>query len=316
MKKTLAIILALVCALTLFSACGSNAADRDLAPESMTTANSYSDAGNKYSYVEVTDDSYVEFADEAATESSGNTSSSLQLGTPDPERKLVYTVNYLLETKTYDSSIAALLDLTASLGGYTESSDSRGGNGSERYAVYVLRIPSDKLQEFIQSVGTVGSIRRESLSTQDITLEYVDVESRLTSLRAQEERLLELLDQAKDLDEILRIEDSLAGIRYEIESYTTRLNTMSSLVNYSTVTVELDEVIEYTPVEKKPLTFGEKLGNEFSRSIERVSDGFQNFAIWFLGNIVEIVLVLILIGAVVLAHVLVIKLIIRRCRRK
>ena len=320
MKKTIALILAILCAAAMFSACGATEADR--APEAYYDESMEMEPvvglGDKYSN-NVEDGDYIstESVSESLTDSpSGNTTSSLQLGKPDPSRKLIYNVNYTLETKTYDDSVAALLDLTATLGGYTESSDTRGGNGSERYSTYVLRIPSDKLQDFISSVGTIGSIRRESLSTQDITLEYVDVESRLASLRAQEARLIELLGQAKDLDEVLRIEESLANIRYEIESYTTRLNTMSSLVSYSTVTVELNEVIEYTPVERKPLTFGEKLAREFSNSIERVSDGFQSFVIWFLGNIVEILLVLALIAAVVLAHVLVIRLIIRRCRRK
>ena len=316
-KKIFALLLAILCAVSIFSACGASEAS-DRAPEEMMEETSASGLQNKYSYTlneSITTDAVTtqsSTADSALT----NNESTLQLGTPDPTRKLIYYVSYTLETKTFDDSVTKLLALTDSLGGYTESSETPGGNGSERYTTYVLRIPSEKLQDFISSVGTIGSIQHESLTSEDITLEYVDVESRLTTLRAKEARLTELLSQAESLEDILKIEDSLNDVRYEIESATSRLNTMTSLVSYSTVTVSLNEVIEYTPVVKTPLTFGEKLSREFSDSIERVWDGFQNFTIWFLGNIVEIVLVLLLVAAVVFLHVLVIKLIIRRIRRK
>ena len=318
MKKTtrvFALALAILCAVSVFSACGA-ATDADRAPTE--TAVQSNGLYNKYSK----DEYETVIADGITTESATadsaqtNTESTLQLGKPDPTRKLVYYVDYTLETKAFDDSVAKLLALTNSLGGYTESSDTRGGNGSERYSSYVLRIPSERLQDFISGVGNIGSIQRESLSSEDITLEYVDIESRLTTLRAKEARLNELLTQAESLEDILKIEDSLNDVRYEIESATSRLNTMASLVSYSTVTVNLQEVIEYTPIVKTPLTFGEKLSREFSNSIERVWDGFQNFTIWFLGNIVEIVLVLALIAAIVFVHILVIKLIIRRIRRK
>ena len=319
-KKIFALLLAVLCIVSLLSACGNaEAMDAD-APGASTqanreTADSVTTNGfnNKYTYAE---ESFTESAINDSIETDATTESTLQLGKPDPSRKLVYYVNFTLETKNFDNSVSALLALTNDLGGYTESSETRGGNGSERYATYVLRIPSENLQSFIESVGTIGSIQRESLSSEDITLEYVDVESRLATLRAKEARLTELLAQAESLEDVLKIEDSLNEVRYEIESNTSRLNTMASLVSYSTVTVNLDEVIEYTPVVKTPLTFGEKLANRFNRSIERVWDGFQNFALWFLGNIVEIVLVLILIAAIVFVNVLIVKLIIRRFRRK
>ncbi len=317
MKKAYILLSALLCVTLLFSGCGAADADAENMREIPDSFEYKSEVDFDYALESgavtesTTADSFV-----GAESDKANTSSSLQLGNPDPTRKLVYTVNYTLESKTFDAAVAALLELTESLGGYTEGSDTQGGSGSERNARYVLRIPSENLQQFIASVGTVGSIRSESMSTQDVTLEYVDVESRLTSLRAQEARLIELLGKANTLEEILKIEDSLANVRYQIESYTTRLNTLAALVSYSTVNVRLLEVIEYTPVVKPPLTFGEKLGREFTNSIERVWDGLQDFAIWFLGNIVEIILVLVLIAAVVLVHILVIRLIIRRIRRK
>ncbi|MBQ1223627.1 MAG: DUF4349 domain-containing protein [Oscillospiraceae bacterium] len=316
-KKIFALLLALLCAVSMLSACGATAPEADRVLTETTQANSshfYNKVSKEESAIEFTDDAFL---DSTTTESAGtNTESSLQLGKPDPTRKLIYYVNYTLETKTFDDSVAKLLALTDTLGGYTESSETRGGNGSERYSTYVLRIPAEKLQDFISSVGTIGSIQHESLSSEDVTLEYVDVEAQLTTLRAKETRLTELLEQAETLEDVLKIEDSLNSVRYEIESATSQLNTMASLVNYSTVTINLHEVIEYTPIVKAPLTFGEKLSLEFSRSIERVWDGFQNFTIWFLGNIVEIVLVLTLIAAVVLVNILIVKLIIRRTRRQ
>lgn len=318
MKKTVLILLSALCALSLFAGCGAAAADAEADKQ-------FESPGDRYNYYDTEDEAFGSGSESWTSPETGvspdsseknyTNQSSLQLGQPDPNRKLVYRINYELETKNFDDSVAALISLAQSLGGYTESSNTTGGNGSERRANYVLRIPSEKLQDFIASAGTVGSIISEELTTDDVTLEYVDVESRLNSLRAQETRLLELLKEADNLSDVLLIEESLSEVRYEVESYTTQLNKMESLVSYSTVSVRLYEVIEYTPVVSTPLTFGEKLSRQFSESVQRVWNGIQNCCIWFLGNIVEIVLVLALIAAVVIVHIAVIKLIIRRCRK-
>ena len=256
---------------------------------------------------------------ESATVTNGMTSdNSLQLGTVDPAQKMVYSVFYQIQTLAFDDSVAALNVLTAELGGYVENSrvsGSASGNYRDmRHATYTLRIPAANLQAFLDRVGTVGTVVSESLNGRDVTLEYVDTESRLKALRAQEARIIELLAEATDLQYVLDIERELSNIRYQIESYTSQLNRLNSLISYSTVEVTLSEVYQVVEPKSEPQSFGDKLAATFSASIDRIWDGLQSAAIWFLGNIVELVLWTVGLGACVFVIVVLVKKAVRKRR--
>ena len=133
-----------------------------------------------------------------------------------------------------------------------------------------------------------------------MTLEYIVLQARINSLRLQEERILSLLERADSLEYIFEIEKKLGDVRYEIESYTSRLNKMESLISYSKITLTLTETFSASQIKGQPVSFGERLADEFNRSIDRVWNGIQAFAVWFLGNIVEIVLYLAIIAVIIL----------------
>jgi hypothetical protein len=231
--------------------------------------------------------------------------SKLEIGNPDPNRKLIYYATYEIATTEFDKSLSALRDLTDKLGGYTESADINSretvsGYTRERMARMVIRIPAEKLNEFFDGIGDVGSVLNEKLEISDVTLEYIDIQARINSLRLQEERILSLLERADSLEYIFEIEKKLGDVRYEIESYTSRLNKMESLISYSKITLTLTETFSASQIKGQPVSFGERLADEFNRSIDRVWNGIQAFAVWFLGNIVEIVLYLAIIAVIIL----------------
>ncbi|PWL54733.1 MAG: hypothetical protein DBY36_01975 [Clostridiales bacterium] len=249
---------------------------------------------------------------EAGADAPAQGESSLALGGADPSRKMIYSVSYSIQTLDFDGSVAAVNALAAEFGGYVEKSSIDGAPSSGDYyaprrASYTLRIPADRLNEFFTRVSSVGTITGESLSSEDVTLQYVDVESRLSALRLQEERILALLAEADDLQYVLDIERELSDIRYSIESYTSQLKQLDSLISYSTVSIQLSEVFSVTELKAAPQSFGEKLSDAFDKSLGRVWNGIQRCALWFLGNIVEIALWLALIGLFVLLLVIAVK---------
>ena len=248
---------------------------------------------------------------ESTTTAIGTSGSTINLGALDPARKMIYTASYSIQTLAFDDSVDALNALTAELGGYVENSRLSGAASGDYYetrrATYTLRIPAANLQAFLDRVGTVGTVISESLSGRDVTLEYIDTESRLTALRAQETRIIELLAGATDLQYVLEIERELSDIRYQIESYTSQLNRLDSLISYSTVELTLSEVYSVTEPKPEPQSFGDKLAETFRASTSRIWDGLQAAAIWFLGNIVEIAIWVVLIGGGVLVCVLLVK---------
>ena len=241
------------------------------------------------------------------------TESKLNIGVTDPSRKLIYHVNYEIETKKYDESVDTIHTIVTELGGYIESMKTSGENGSSRYSTFALRIPSDKLQAFIDRSGNIGSVASESLSTDDVTLSYSDLEAKLDSLKAEETALTAMLEKAKSIDEMLSVQKYLTDVRYEIESYGRQLNTMASLVSYASVNLRLYEVIDYTYT---PTSFGERLSEQFHDSLDRISSAAEDFGIWFLGNIFEILFWLVFIAAIVFVHILIIRAIVRKARKK
>lgn len=244
--------------------------------------------------------------------------SSLSIGAVVPSRKMIYQVAYRIQTLDFDASLSAIDALAVEFGGYTESSEIFGrsiqsSRSQLRSATLVLRIPADRLNSFFGRVSSIGTITGESLSSQDVTLQYVDIDARLKTLQQQEERILALLAEATDLQAVLEIEQTLSDVRYQIESYTSQMKQLDSQIAYSTVSISLSEVAVLTEPKDEPQTFGERLAETFRSSTLRLRDGFRAFAIWFLGNILEILLWLLLIALVVLAVLLLRR---RRIRRR
>ena len=159
-------------------------------------------------------------------------------------RKIIETISYSVQTKNYDEFVSQLETKATSLGGYIESSDISGNSGEDdapRYATYVFRIPSEKVTDFTTTVSEKSVVTNKSVNTQDVTLEYVDVESRIEALKSEKEALENLLESAKSTTEIIEIRDMLTEVIYEIESYESRLRTLDSQIDFTSITVNVQE---------------------------------------------------------------------------
>lgn len=208
-------------------------------------------------------------------------------------RKLIQYVTISLESTEYDATLTAIKQRASQLGGYVESSNERG-NGvystGSRYSHIVFRIPSDVLDDFKTDLESTGNVLYVNITSDDVTDSYYDIEARLASLEAQRDRYMELMESACSLDEIIFIDDALTEVLYKIESYTGTLNKYDSLVTYSTVTVELQEVKETTAITEDPETFGEKLADSFGRSVASLSEFIENFTIVFVSALPWLIL--------------------------
>mgnify|MGYP002226154573 CR=1 FL=1 len=84
-----------------------------------------------------------------------------------------------------------------------------------------------------------------------MTLTYVDLQSHRDALQTEQERLLQLLEQAESIEDIITIEQRLSDVRYQLESMESQLRSYDNQVDYSTVYLYIDEVEVYTPVEEE-----------------------------------------------------------------
>ena len=223
----------------------------------------------------------MEMADTAGATTTADISETAQVN-----RKLIRTFDMQIETKEFDDVLSGIQAKVQELGGYIEQSSLDSGSAYyssyNRYSNMTVRVPSDKLDDFIQGVKDTANVTYISESTEDITLRYVDVESRKIALETERDRLLELLEKAETVEDIITIEGRLSEVRYQLESYASQLRTMDNQVDYSTVHINIHEVQRETNVE--PKTFWEEVKEEFGDSLYDMGRGVRNFAIWFLGS--------------------------------
>jgi desulfoferrodoxin (superoxide reductase-like protein) len=103
------------------------------------------------------------------------------------DRKLIRTITIDAETKDLDALLTDLDAQLAALGGYVQTKQVRGNiNSGRRYASMTLRIPADKLDQFVKHVSGATNILSSGETTEDVTLKYIATESRIAALEAEE----------------------------------------------------------------------------------------------------------------------------------
>ncbi len=226
------------------------------------------------------------------------------------ERKLIKNVNMEVETETFDSLLAAILEKTKTSGGYIEESYTYNGSSyygnSRRNASLSIRIPAERLEEFLTAVSDVSNVISRNDSVTDVTLQYVDLDSHKKVLQAEQERLIALLNEAETIEDIISLESRLSEVRYQIESMESQLRTMDNQVSYSTVYLNINEVAKLTPVKEQSV--GEKIATGFKRSLSDIGTGLADFGINTIINLPYILLWMFILLIVFLIARLVLKL--------
>lgn len=187
-------------------------------------------------------------------------------------QKLIRKVYMDAETEDLDTLLGQVEQRIAQLGGYVESREIYNGssrNTRSRYGDMTIRIPADKLDQFVNQVQEVSNITSLRETTDDVTLSYVATESRIKALQTEEARLLELLAQAENMNDLLTIESRLTEVRTALEQVQSQLRVYDNQVNYGTIYLTAQEVEEYTQVEEpEKESFFERIGNGFVRSLK------------------------------------------------
>lgn len=245
--------------------------------------------------VEMETDSYFSSATEfldGSTNQSVTTDSSTTGSTDDVEtmtqqtkRKLIRTVDMDVETVEFDSFMKFVEQRVKEYDGYVESSSINGNRyyyDNNRYANLTIRVPEEKLDSFLELIGESATVTYKYENAEDITLQYVDTQSRIKTLQVEQEKLFELLEKADTLDAIIMLENRMSEVRYQLENYTARLRVYDNQVSYSTVHLSISEVKRITATQEE--TFAEKLKNGFMDSVYDIQDGFLDFVIWLVSN--------------------------------
>ena len=235
-------------------------------------------------------------ADEAGTAENGKeTANSADKENGQSSRKLIRTFNLDAETTDFDNLVTQLQQETQNLGGYVENSYVNGNSyytENSRYASLTLRIPKDKTDDFLGTVGEMANVTSKSENVEDVTLK-----SHVEALQAEQEQLMKLMEQAKTVEDTMSIQSRLTDVRYELESYMSQLKVYDNQVDYDTVNISIQEVKNETPTGE--LSIGQKMLNGLENSLRAIAESAKNLCIWFVASIPYFVILFAVIFAVV-----------------
>lgn len=288
----------------VLAACGSSSS-YNAASQSAEAKASYD--GDTYAAGEAAYD--METADGGTEAGSGGQSAGTEeAGTEAAEsnQKLVYTCSMEIQTLTFSETSQKVHEVIRQYNGIIQSESTtdsdyewyREDNAKRRgtlSAYLVIRIPTDKYEDFLASLeGTGGKITTRSMDVQNITQVYNDQTVYIASLEKQEERLLQMMEQAQTIEEMITVEERLTEVQTSLNQARSRLAGMDTDVAYSTVSLSLTEVVRYTdnPVKKK--TFLERTGAVIAGSFS----GFLEVMEMILDILIYLLPYIILIGAI------------------
>ncbi len=326
-KRNRAVFFAMIVTASLLAGCGSSkyeTTDASAAAEAPAADMEAAAAGGEYLY----DAGYVEnengyaqdampeeeIAEEDAAYEEGGAEAKAEEAAENPQagRKLITTMTLSAETEYFDDLMGNLERQVAELGGYIENSnqwngsvDYYGNRKSNRSASLTIRIPAEKLDGFVALMEENSNITNKSREVEDVTLAYVDLESHKKALLTEEERLLELLEMAETVEDLISIEDKLANVRYQLESMESQLRTYDNKINYSTVYLDIQEVERLTPPED--ITTWGRIKNGFSENLYGLGVDIENIFVGFVINIPYILAWLVVLALVLLIVLLLAK---------
>ena len=199
---------------------------------------------------------------------------------------------------------AALSDAISAVGGYIESQGSTGisyGSGrSSRRLTATVRVPADKYEDFVSGLGSIMNVTSSSSSAENVTEAYYDAAARLETLKAERESLQKMMasiDTAVQYDFWLTLQKRLSETEQDIAALEARLRTYDNRVSYSTVTINLREVLELTPAESP--TFGSRISKAFSSSWQSFGEFWQDVAVFIVSALPAIITLAVIVLVIV-----------------
>ncbi|MEH7308709.1 DUF4349 domain-containing protein [Neobacillus drentensis] len=210
---------------------------------------------------------------------------------------VIYQADLQLRVKKFDKTVQTLEEKVIKYGGYiTESNVSKEGNEQVSGSIKI-RIPQKHFQAFLHDAESqAAEVLQRNITGQDVTEEYVDLESRLKSKRVVEERLTTFMKSAVKTEDLLKISADLAVVQEEIESIEGKMKFLENQTSLSTVNITLYEKRVVIPsIEKDKLNTWEKTKKQFMKSINLLLVGLSGLVIFIIGNI-PIFAILVLLG--------------------
>lgn len=150
------------------------------------------------------------------------------------ERKLIISVDLSVNSKDIEKSYKSIEEKVKEYKGYFENID------SYKYRYFIaLRIPKDNLYNFLEFIENNQNVQNKNINTEDVTENYYDIENRIKNREALLDKFRSYLKEAKNIEEILSVEDRINNLTYEIERMKGNFENLTSLIEYSKVNITI-----------------------------------------------------------------------------
>ena len=313
-SRSVLFMLSVVLAIIVLAACGGAPASTQAPPQAPTEApvfgyeeslapdQSAFKAGESESVLPQSSDALALPASTQAAFEIVNPSGDLTI-VEQSNRMIVKNADVRLLVKDTDVAIDRTTQIVGDAGGYIVSSrvwyqDYYGNN--LKYASITIGVPVSEFERALVRLRDLAvRVLDENASGDDVTDQYVDLQSQLTNLEATRERIKEFLKDAKTVDEALRINQELSNIESQIEQIKGRMNYLADRSAFSTITINFEPefpVLTPTPTltpSPTPTPIPWKPGDTFNDAKNTVTIAYQgiaNFLIWVFVVILPILL--------------------------
>lgn len=217
------------------------------------------------------------------------------------QRMVIFNADMNLRVKNFEKARNALEQKAKGYNGYIVQSSSASYEDGQQSGTMTFRIPQEHFQAFLNDAeGLSVEVYNRQVTGQDVTEEYVDLESRLRSKRAVEARLLEFMKNAQKTEDLLKISSDLANVQEEIEQIAGRKKFLENQTAFSTVTINVEENQVTVPkIDNENLNTWQKIKKQFADNINILLSAASAIIVFLVGNLPILVIVGLIVAAII-----------------
>ncbi|MCJ7841997.1 DUF4349 domain-containing protein [Lederbergia sp. NSJ-179] len=213
------------------------------------------------------------------------------------DRMVIHQVQLEVLVQDLDQAQASIEKKVEQYKGYIVESNMYRESETQKAGQLVIRIPDKDFQTFLRETEKeVTEVLDRTISGEDVTEQYVDLEARLQSKRVVEKRLLSFLEDAEKTEDLLKISNDLADVQEAIETITGKVNFLKNQTDYSTITIYMNED-SIQKIAEKPFNTWEKTKKQLAASTNFLLVAGSGLVVFLIGNLPIFILVL-LIGLI------------------
>lgn len=215
------------------------------------------------------------------------------------DKKIIKTAHLSIQVYDFDNAIENLKQITQQYGGYIENSNSDIiYNDTENNIILksgniVLRIPAQNYNDIISYISQTSKVIGNYEQGEDITSNYIDTEAILNAKELEKQRLTQLIEKADNIEDLILLEERLSKVNSELDSYNSKIKNWDRLVQFSTISVSIEQIKEETKINAISPNLNTRIKNGFISSINNIKQKAENLIVWIAQIIPLAVLIII-----------------------